>query len=360
MMSMSSVQAQLIAKYNYPVETHYVTTPDEYILRLHRIPKPGAPPVFLMHGMMDSSATWILMGPQKALGYYLWDNGYDVWMGNARGNRYSSNHTKLDAEKNAEFWLFSWHEIGFYDLPASIDYVLQQTGFKKTGYFGHSQGTTSFWVMCSMHPEYNEKITMMHALAPVAFMKHMRTPLLSYGRTAAKMTAGGVRFLPRTDVLWKTCFTSKLTETTCLEIYYQLVGKDVEQTNATMLPIILGHVPAGCSLKQLTHYIQLVANDRFCQYDYGPVENMKRYQQSSPPDYPLAKITARVGLYYTYNDNLSSEEDVKRLAALLPNVVEDCLYPHVHWNHMSMTWGIDARQMAHKKMLEIMKKYSYE
>lgn len=50
------------------METHYVTTEDKYILRVHRIPKPGAPPVFLMHGLEDSSATWILMGPQKAPG----------------------------------------------------------------------------------------------------------------------------------------------------------------------------------------------------------------------------------------------------------------------------------------------------
>lgn len=47
-----------------------MTTKDEYILAMHRIPKPGAPPVFLMHGLLDSSATWIIMGPEKALGKF--------------------------------------------------------------------------------------------------------------------------------------------------------------------------------------------------------------------------------------------------------------------------------------------------
>ncbi|XP_075150306.1 lipase 1 [Haematobia irritans] len=353
--------AQLIAKYNYPIETHYATTKDNYIVQIHRIPKPGAPPVFLMHGLIDSSATWIIMGPEKALGYYLSDMGYDVWMGNARGNRYSRNHTELDPDTNAEFWQFSWHEIGIYDLPASIDYVLKETGYRKLGYFGHSQGTTSFWVMCSMHPEYNEKIAIMHALAPVAFMKHLKSPLLPYAKNMAKIPGETIReFLRRTKILWETCFANKMSEDLCVRIYYQVVGKDVEQTNATLFPVIFGHIPAGCNLKQITHYIQLVENDRFCQFDYGSEKNMKHYQQPSPPDYPLEKITAPVALYYTYNDNLSSELDVQRLAKLLPNVIEDCLYPHKKWNHMTMSWGIDARELAHKRMIEIMKEYSYE
>lgn len=64
-------------------------------------------------------------------------------MGNARGNRYSRNHTTLNPNFDANFWNFSWHEIGVHDLPAMINYVLDATGFQKLGYFGHSQ------VMCN-------------------------------------------------------------------------------------------------------------------------------------------------------------------------------------------------------------------
>ncbi|XP_073822380.1 lipase 1 [Musca autumnalis] len=352
---------QLLQKYNYPAERHFVTTEDNYILGLHRLARPGAPPIIMMHGLLDSSATWIIMGPQKAPAYYFYDNGYDVWLGNARGNRYSRNHTSMDPSKDPEYWTFSWHEIGFYDLPATIDYIQQQTGFKKTGYFGHSQGTTSFWVLCSMHPEYNEKITLMHALAPVAFMKHIKAPLLSYAKSFVKATHTQIReFVPRTDLLWRTCLASPVTEATCLGTYYQIVGKDTETTNKTMIPAILGHIPAGCNLKQIIHYMQLIDNDNFCQFDYGAQENVKRYGKATPPAYDLEKVTAPVALYYTLNDYLSSEIDVKHLAELLPNVVEDCLYPHKKWNHMTMLWGIDAREMAHHRMLELMKNYSYE
>lgn len=55
---------------------------------------------------------------------------------------------------------FSWHEIGYYDMPAVIDYVIERTGFKKLYYIGHSQGTTAYAVLASERPEYNEKIAL--------------------------------------------------------------------------------------------------------------------------------------------------------------------------------------------------------
>lgn len=59
-----------------------------------------------------------------------------------------------------------------------IDYVLEQTGFEKLHYIGHSQGTTSFFVMGSQLPSYNDKILSMQALAPVAFMSNLRSPFV--------------------------------------------------------------------------------------------------------------------------------------------------------------------------------------
>ncbi|TMW47663.1 hypothetical protein DOY81_007253 [Sarcophaga bullata] len=351
--------AQLIQKYKYPIETHYVTTRDDYILCLHRIPKPKASPVLLMHGLLDSSATWILMGPDKSLGYYLHDNGYDVWLGNVRGSRYSRNHTTLKPDSDMEFWQFGWHEIGIYDLPALIDYILNVSGYKKLSYFGHSQGTTAFWVLCSMQPNYNEKINIMLALAPVAYMKHIKTPLISYLREFVKASEGRIfEFLPRTELMFQMCFTSRLSESMCVEIYKQMLGNDGEQTNATMYPVMIGHVPAGCNFKQFVHYLQLQQNDRFCQYDYGPQENMLRYNHTIPPDYPLDKVTVPVGLFYCLNDNLSRDLDVKRLAKMLPNVVENILYPYEMWNHITPLWGIDARELAHGRMLELLREYS--
>jgi len=69
-------------------------------------------------------------------------NGFDVWLGNSRGNKYSRMHTTLNPDKDAEYWNFSWQEMMEYDLPTFIDFVLKHTGKKNTVYIGHSQGTT--------------------------------------------------------------------------------------------------------------------------------------------------------------------------------------------------------------------------
>lgn len=104
------------------------------------------------------------------------DLGYDVWMGNSRGNRYSKNHTSLNSDYQ-EFWDFTFHEMGKYDLPANIDYILSKTGYEQLHYIGHSQGTAIFWVLCSEQPAYSQKITSMHALAPIAYIHDMKSPL---------------------------------------------------------------------------------------------------------------------------------------------------------------------------------------
>lgn len=105
--------------------------------------------------------------------------GYDVWIGNFRGNKYSRNHTNLHPDEDADkFWNFSWHEMGIYDLPTMIDYVLEKTQKAKLFYVGHSQGTTAFFVMCSEKPEYNDKIRVQFSLAPIAYMNHITSPML--------------------------------------------------------------------------------------------------------------------------------------------------------------------------------------
>lgn len=104
------------------------------------------------------------------------DAGYDVWMGNSRGTEASRSHVSLspNGRKQKEFWSYSWHEIGIYDLSASIDHILNLTNYKKLHYIGFSQGTTSFLVLTSMRPEYNDKIIEANLLAPVAFLEFNR------------------------------------------------------------------------------------------------------------------------------------------------------------------------------------------
>ena len=66
--------------------------------------------------------------------------------------------------------MYSWNEIGIYDIPAMIDHIIEQTKQEKIFMVTHSQGGTAFFVMASERPEYQEKLIAHFALAPAVFL----------------------------------------------------------------------------------------------------------------------------------------------------------------------------------------------
>ena len=73
------------------------------------------------------------------------NRGFDVWMGNNRGNKHSRNHTKLNPDKDKAFWDFTFQHMADFDLPAAFRYIAGQTQ-QKINYIGHSQGTMQMHV----------------------------------------------------------------------------------------------------------------------------------------------------------------------------------------------------------------------
>jgi len=58
----------MIKKAGYPAEAHIVQTEDGYLLTLHRIPGNKKLPVLIQHGLLGSSADWVIPGKDKGLG----------------------------------------------------------------------------------------------------------------------------------------------------------------------------------------------------------------------------------------------------------------------------------------------------
>ncbi|KYN38026.1 Lipase 1 [Trachymyrmex septentrionalis] len=368
---------ELVMKYGYPLEIHSIVTKDGYALQLHRIPRGQdeeetkskiKTPILLVHGLGGSSADWVLMGPGKSLAYILADEGYDVWLGNNRGNVYSRNHTWL-SPTDRDFWDFSYHELGIYDLPAMIDYILHTTGYEKIYYVGHSEGTTQFWVMASEKSEYNSKIILMIGLAPAAFIGNIRGPV----RKLAKLTYFGVwvgetfgypEFRSRSD--WAKfvsnlfCQRAASTQFICSNILFLVAGFSRAELNTDYLTVIIGHVPAGASWKQLVHYGQGYINaGRFRQYDYGNVDkNLQIYNSTTPPDYQLEKIIAPIALFSSDDDWLATTKDVDLLAAKLNSLVFHYKTPiNTTCNHYDFIWGKSSVQMVSRPILQLLAQY---
>ncbi|KAH8368276.1 hypothetical protein KR084_009253 [Drosophila pseudotakahashii] len=232
--------AALIQKYGYPSETHFANTVDGYKLCLHRIPRPGATPVMLVHGLMASSASWVQFGPASGLAYILYRKGFDVWMLNTRGNVYSEERG-TDRQSDKDFWDFSFHEIGIYDIPAAIDLILRQTSQPSIQYIGHSQGSTVFFVMSSAKPEYATKVKLMQSLSPTVFMQGARSPLLKFmglfkgGFKMLLNLLGGYKISLKTKLIKQfrqnICSGSLLTSRICAIFEFVLCGFNWQSFN---------------------------------------------------------------------------------------------------------------------------------
>lgn len=165
---------EIIQGREYTSEEHELRTSDKYKLTMFRIPhgkeeKPPATPrpvVFLMHALTASSTSWIAGRTEGSLAYYLADQGYDVWLGNARGNGYSKFHPEL-TPASPKFWNWTWDQIATIDVPEMIAYILKRTGQSQLNYVGHSQGATVGMAAFSRDPNLASKIKHFAALAPM-------------------------------------------------------------------------------------------------------------------------------------------------------------------------------------------------
>lgn len=119
---------QIIENEGFLLEEHKVETDDGYLDILFRVNKPdhikNKPVVILIHGLIDSSDSFFVNGRDKSLGFTIPEAGFDVWLVNTRGNKYSNQHKWLNPEKDLEYWENgSSLDIAKHDFPAMLAYV---------------------------------------------------------------------------------------------------------------------------------------------------------------------------------------------------------------------------------------------
>ncbi|KAI8434029.1 hypothetical protein MSG28_012180 [Choristoneura fumiferana] len=357
---------QLATKYGHSADQYDLTTEDGYILTLFNLPGNG-PPVLLLHGLDDICDTFIIRG-KISLAITLADAGYDVWVGNSRGNKYGRRHINLDPDTDKEFWNFSFHEIGYYDLAATIDFICDKTGEDSIATVGHSQGTAAHYALTSTRPEYNEKIKVTISLAPIAFLSNLAPPI-SLITDVGPAISLLFKSLGMEEILQDRKALSNIITLICSKglisyafcgygVVFPAFGFDPSNIESEFLRTIFGHYPAATSRKSLVHFDQVYLRKRFSQYDYGTIKNLAKYGSTAPPDYDLSAITAKMALVAGKNDQLSKVKDVENLRDRLSNVIHyEVLEPKL-WSHLDFVWAKSLPIYLYPTMFKILKEHA--
>lgn len=365
--------SELLKKHQYKVEEHTVKTDDGYRLTIFRI-APKKPKetendqekkvkvVFLAHGLLGSSDDWLLMGPKMSLAYMLSDAGYEVWLGNTRGNKYAKNHVSKHVA-HPDFWQFSNDEIALHDLPAMIDHALKISEQKKLHYVGVAQGTTTIFALMAARPEYNKKIASIHAISPMVYMSKVRTPLFRMIAPNSPISErlqehlGFGKFEPTRELI-KTvggdmCESEIGCKNVCSNVFFVMTS--LGDLDVELIPVIMSHLPTGGSKRQMQQYGQAVASNEFRKFDYGPEINQKVYGHVEPPKYKMSNVQAPVVLYTATKDWLSHPEDVEKLHKELPNVREHHMVTDEEFTHTDFLFSKKAPQTVYERLIENIK-----
>uniref|UniRef100_A0A8R1DPS2 Lipase n=1 Tax=Caenorhabditis japonica TaxID=281687 RepID=A0A8R1DPS2_CAEJA len=369
---------EIIKTWGYPVEEHNVTTDDGYILTMHRIPygrdsPKGSTPrpiIFLQHGFLCSSFDWIANLPHQSAGFVFADAGFDVWMGNFRGNTYSRQHVSLNPNEQ-KFWDWSWDQIAQFDIPAQIGKALEVSGQSSLHYVGHSLGTLTMFTKLSTDPEFSRYIKSYSALAPIATLKHVRGVFSFLARHFGKdyqeyvTNNGADEFFGNTWLFRKvvkyTCGLFDTLEELCSGITLLFVGTASDNWNQTRVPVYLAHTPAGSSSNIVAHFDQMMSYGGIPAYDMGEERNMEIYGQKWPPQYNFSNITdVPIYLFWSDDDWLSTKHDLKEtLFAQLDAEIVKGSYEILGFNHLHFIWGTNAATEVYNRIVDIAAQEDY-
>ncbi|NXW81836.1 LICH hydrolase, partial [Alopecoenas beccarii] len=356
---------EIIRYHGYPSEEYQVTTKDGYILAVFRIPAGRnsqntgkKPAVLLQHGAFGDCIHWISNLANNSLGFVLADAGFDVWLGNSRGNTWSSKHKTLKPCQK-EFWQFSFDEIGKYDIPAELYFIMNKTGQKHVYYVGHSEASAAGFIAFSTFPELAQRVKVFFALAPVTKVTHATSPLIAFARLPPpliRLLLGCKGALHQNELLKRplTQFCKSLGKVCgCLLSY--LGGGSIKNLNTSRMDVYIAHHPAGTSVQNFIHWHQMAYADQFQAYDYGSKENMKKYNQSTPPAYKIEKTSTPVALWSGGEDKLADTKDMAKLLSRITNLIYHEHFPA--WGHLDFVWGLDATEKMYRKIVELIRKH---
>ncbi|XP_050260187.1 triacylglycerol lipase 1 isoform X1 [Quercus robur] len=354
----------LILPAGYPCSEHTVQTEDGYLLALHRvssrtgnISEQRGPPVLLQHGLFMAGDAWFLDSPEQSLGFILADHGFDVWVGNVRGTRWSHGHVFL-SEKDKDFWDWSWQELALHDLADMICYINSITN-TKIFVVGHSQGTIMS-LAAFTQPDIVEMVEAAALLCPISYLGHVSAPFvlrMVNMHLDQMILAMGIHELDfRSD--WGINLMDSICDghVDCSDLLSSITGKNCCFNNSRV-DFYLEYEPHPSSSKNLRHLFQMIRKGKFSKYDYGLIKNLKLYGQMKPPIFDLGHIPKSLPLWIAYggNDDLADVTDLQHTLKQLQSKPE-LLYLK-NYGHIDFLLSVNAKKDVYDHMIRFFRSW---
>ncbi|KAK9455892.1 Alpha/Beta hydrolase protein [Dipodascopsis uninucleata] len=363
---------KLCTLFGYRVEEHIVRTTDGYLLGVHRLRHskgdmaknidsrdlPPKPVVYLHHGLLMNSEIWVcLENPNMSLPFILVEAGYDVWLGNNRGNKYSKKHITLSSNEDA-FWNFSMDEFALYDIPDTIDYILSTAKQRTLAYVGFSQGTAQAFGSFSINPRLNEKIRVFVALAPAMAPRGLRLGIVDSLVKASPSLM--YLFFGRQAILSSTIFWQSI-------MYHPLFVRVIDMALSRLFNwsgnnislqqkfASYSHLYSFTSVKCVVHWFQIMRNRCFQMYDDDLSSPVRFYGQAfyKVAQFPTKNIQSPIYLIYGTTDSLVDIDSMLR--ELPPHAVAIPVKDH---EHLDIIWGRDVHRLVLPHVTQILDEYS--
>eukprot|EP00347_Sterkiella_histriomuscorum_P011029 403374021 len=378
---------QIVEDNGFVFESHLVTTRDGYELKMFRIPgsrleltlnetngyrkthnklvntkKLNKKVVLMQHGIFDSADCWISNTKEKSPAFILSKQGYDVWLGNSRGNKYSNGHEDPFITQQ-EFNDYSFQEMGDYDIPAMLQYIEQYTSQKKVAYIGHSQGTAQMFYALATNQEYfKDRISVFAALGPITALKAEQSFFLSMFRKNVELIMKWSKTFGVYDMLQPNFFSKISSQLFCGHIPdLCIIGGFFSDDNlelindVTRVGVYFSHYPSGSSIRSMEHFSQLKNTGKFMTFDFGKERNLEEYGQEEPFEIPIEKITEiPIAMFVGTNDKLATQSDNAFARDIMKDGVK--FYKEYPLGHLAFFTAIDMSYFQ-QDVVDILKTY---
>ncbi|VEU22940.1 DEKNAAC104136 [Brettanomyces naardenensis] len=363
---------EIVHFHGYKIHEHVVRTRDGYLLSIHRIlPKrelsmselSGRPVVYMHHGLLTNSELFVLGDTaSRCLPFRLVDLGYDVWLGNNRGNKYSRKHLVFSADEN-RFWDYSLDEFAMFDIPDTVNYILRVTKRDSLSYVGFSQGSAQALAALSLNPELNAKINVFVGLSPAMIPKGLNSLMCSYFVQSAPSfiyKIFGRRAILPSVIFWQKLFGQKAYEQI---VDYSLIFLfNWKSKNITLSQKKIGypHMFSPSSVKSIVHWFQIINSRRFQMFDDGGYSGSRLVYLSGASvkahrvaPFPTRTITSPMLLIYGESDMLI---DIEKTLDQLSCDVEAVGVPG--YEHMDTLWAKDVETTVFERVITKLQVYN--